>query len=808
MTINQQSEQMDSSNQSEFRTPAQKEKWNKLADIHKELSSMDIEITNSQIVSAMNNLKEMLKRLNYLVDSKQKYNVIFLGGSGEGKSTILNVLIGRDLLPSGKLKAITSTILNIQAKEDNEPEKVVINYNEPADLIKQINELISRVNKKQHENLGTCIEILNTGGDKRTKFENKSSFLKKIENGVHPDEKNYVTAIYNILDTYTLYCKDLENQNLPREYSISNELDKLHELIKNDKKSCLISNITFKINPSESLNEDMVQLLKENICLVDVPGFGSSNPIHEIVTKSYIEDKEPLFVFVIANDPRITNRTSLKALNWVYDNYIEKAKASGNEELLRIVSKCIFMVVNNKLNQINEKDIDDLDEEIRKLISNYTSQYYLHQFKCNGEDPKPYILVTPRPVAYLNKQYKEEDKSDLEFSYEKFAKSLGLSSDTDNIKDRQIIVDKSRIPFLVDQILSFLKDRRVNLQINRAYEYFNSWLEELENSLSSLLENYNYFSREDRAKRVLEGRKKDFQDQLEIIHNQFFVDVGNYNEPVTKFTAKFNSSLDDAKKDITEIGKDFKGKILYKIITEDVDGLQAIQTEMADLGKDINLAIRKNFSIYAEKCANELFVYFDSVLDDEGIKSKMTDITYENKYAHERIASRLANYKVNGTENIYEFYINSFKKDCTEAFRTLMISELLYENKYSAFPQLTMNTISSNNEKEVLTDINDQIDIVIKNVTQLLNDPSDSTLFKRLRKHFFYLYSSLKQNFELEYNMICDLHIIMLSNKPDLVNEILKTDNKHEKELDHLYTVLEEVRRLKEKLSTIKSTEK
>jgi GTP-binding protein EngB required for normal cell division len=815
MTINQQSEKMNYSNQLEFRTPAQKEKWNELADIHKELSSMDIETTNPKIAFAMNNLNKMLNRLSYLVDPKQKYNVVFLGGSGEGKSTILNVLIGRNLLPAGKQIAITSTILNIQAIEDNEPEKVVIDYyNDTTELIEQINGLISQVDINQHESLMTFKYIFNTNEDKRAKYQKEyAPLLRKIWNGVVPNEKDYVATICNIMDSYTLHYKDFENQKLPHEYLIPQELEKLHDLIKNGNEIFLISHITCKIDPSKSSNEDMAQLLKENVCLVDVPGFGSTNPLHEIVTKSYIKDKEPLFIFVIANNPRISDKTSLNTLDWVYYNYIEKTRE--NKEMLHAVSECIFMVVNNKLNQINEEEINDLDMEIRKQISKYTSQYYLHQFKDNGEGPKPYILVTPLPVACINKQYQNSNEErHFNFCCENFAKSLGLISDTDkfdinklSIEARKIILNETKIPLLIEEVLSFLKNKRVNLQINRAYESFNSWLKALDNLISSLLENYDYFSREDRAKRILEEKKVDFQNQLDSIHNQFFENLGKDDESITSFITVFNSSLDKAKIGIKAISEDFKGKKQYEIIIDYINGQEAIQTKLAELGNDINIAIQRNLCIYAEDFANELLVYFDSILDDKGIKSKMVEITYGNEYAHERVASRLNNCTINGIEKTYEFHINSFKKDCIETFRTLIISELLCENKCSAFSQLTMNNISGNDKEKVSNKINNQIDIVLDNVTEILNESSDNALFKKLRRHFFYHYYSLKKNFELEYNIICDLHIITLSNNPNLVNAILKTDSKHENELYQLFTVLSKVKQLREKLSAISSTE-
>ena len=68
------------------------------------------------------------------VDEAQKilaqrhYTLVFFGGTGVGKSTLINALIGRNLLPIGAVTAVTGTIIYIEQAEEGEPESLTLNY--------------------------------------------------------------------------------------------------------------------------------------------------------------------------------------------------------------------------------------------------------------------------------------------------------------------------------------------------------------------------------------------------------------------------------------------------------------------------------------------------------------------------------------------------------------------------------------------------------------------------------------------------------------------------------------------------------
>jgi ABC-type glutathione transport system ATPase component len=68
------------------------------------------------------------------VDEAQKilaqrtYTLVFFGGTGVGKSTLINALLGRNLLPTGAVTAVTGTIVYIEQGENGEAETLTLSY--------------------------------------------------------------------------------------------------------------------------------------------------------------------------------------------------------------------------------------------------------------------------------------------------------------------------------------------------------------------------------------------------------------------------------------------------------------------------------------------------------------------------------------------------------------------------------------------------------------------------------------------------------------------------------------------------------
>ncbi|MBP7591377.1 MAG: dynamin family protein, partial [Chloroflexi bacterium] len=70
----------------------------------------------------------------FSIDEAQKilgqrtYTLVFFGGTGVGKSTLINALLGRNLLPTGAVTAVTGTIVYIEQAEEGQAESLILTY--------------------------------------------------------------------------------------------------------------------------------------------------------------------------------------------------------------------------------------------------------------------------------------------------------------------------------------------------------------------------------------------------------------------------------------------------------------------------------------------------------------------------------------------------------------------------------------------------------------------------------------------------------------------------------------------------------
>ena len=100
---------------------------------------------------AIDNTRDYLIRAvpqaRYSIDEAQKileqrtYTLVFFGGTGVGKSTLINALLGRNLLPTGAVTAVTGTIVYIEQAPANEAESLTLTYWTAAEFAERVRRL-------------------------------------------------------------------------------------------------------------------------------------------------------------------------------------------------------------------------------------------------------------------------------------------------------------------------------------------------------------------------------------------------------------------------------------------------------------------------------------------------------------------------------------------------------------------------------------------------------------------------------------------------------------------------------------------
>ena len=219
-------------------SPAQVENWVSL--------QKTIDHTRDYLIRAV-------PEAQFSIDEAQKilgqrtYTLVFFGGTGVGKSTLINSLLGRNLLPTGAVTAVTGTIVYIEQASEKEAESLVLNYwskNEFAERVRRLCQLAEI----------DGFDITNDG-EREQALEDIKSVLVENEDNAKTERDEYLEILIDCIGSYE------NNKALfkagtppPQNLALENE-DSLRHLREDGFKGSdqrqirLIKSATFKIKP-------------------------------------------------------------------------------------------------------------------------------------------------------------------------------------------------------------------------------------------------------------------------------------------------------------------------------------------------------------------------------------------------------------------------------------------------------------------------------------------------------------------------------------------------------------------------------
>ena len=85
-----------------------------------------IDKTRDFLIRAVPDAQFSIEEAEKILDQRT-YTLVFFGGTGVGKSTLINALMGRNLLPTGAVTAVTGTIVYVEQADEGEAESLVLN---------------------------------------------------------------------------------------------------------------------------------------------------------------------------------------------------------------------------------------------------------------------------------------------------------------------------------------------------------------------------------------------------------------------------------------------------------------------------------------------------------------------------------------------------------------------------------------------------------------------------------------------------------------------------------------------------------
>jgi len=251
------------------------------------------------------------------VDEAQKilaqrtYTLVFFGGTGVGKSTLINALLGRNLLPTGAVTAVTGTIIYIEQADEGESESLVFSYWDRK-------EFASRVRR-----LCQLAEIENFDVTNDAEREQARTLINEMMEEGRDDAKTeqdeYLEILVDCIHTFETKKELFQNGPPPtKSFAIDDEeaLTHLREdgFKGNDKRQIrLIRSATFRIQA----RDDFPNLLMNGyLRIVDVPGLGAGMRLHEAITLEEMKREDAMIVLVTdAGRQRVDEMKSLSSQN-------------------------------------------------------------------------------------------------------------------------------------------------------------------------------------------------------------------------------------------------------------------------------------------------------------------------------------------------------------------------------------------------------------------------------------------------------------------------------------------------------------
>ncbi|GAB4283160.1 MAG: hypothetical protein Kow0080_37160 [Candidatus Promineifilaceae bacterium] len=398
--------------------------------------------------------------------SQRTYSLVFFGGTGVGKSTLINALLGRNLLPTGAVTAVTGTIVYIEQAEEGEAESLVLNYwrkDEFADRVRRLCQLAEL----------PSFDITNDGERDQAR-EDIQAIITENEMAAKTERDEYLEILLDCIASYE-NNKTLYKAETPPPVSLPLDDENALRHLREDgfkgsaeRKIRLIKSAVFRIHPRSNQTN-----LLMNGCLriVDVPGLGAGMKLHEAITLEEMKREDAMIVLVTdAGRQRVDEMKSLSAVNWIKENRLFGLSGADLDE----AASKIFLVVNGgnvrqAFDRLNS-GLPEAELEVKE-VTRYIAPNYWEKYRNRGHN-RPYFLVMTPPAVYVQ----DPDHAPGEFASETerilklFHDQMGNVDLSDPLHPdtREALLALSEVPLLRDRLIEFIKADRVRSQLREA----------------------------------------------------------------------------------------------------------------------------------------------------------------------------------------------------------------------------------------------------------------------------------------------------------------------------------------------------
>ena len=576
----------------------EKEEQSEKTVLNKHIIKRLINISNNILTKSKLDIKKIgniLQNLHTTIDFLDIYNVIFIpfiGEMGSGKSSIINGIIGEDVLPTGDNECTKrGIIIRYLGKNENEinirktyfKEKQLDGQNnyyiETEDYIigkglEQVRGILNDLNHNYNENeedsfyyIRSKIKLFDDLG----LDDSLKRMIYLIDLPGFGTENKFEKYIYlKLMSISNCFIFTVKNSVI-KEKRTQEILNKIFEQTKEQKRiltSKLLQSSLFILNcfNEQKVEDNDIEQTKIDIIKI-IKGF-YSNDKEEIKdvnlcffhAKNYINYCNNYnYFFNIKNSIKLEYRNFVKKNKDIFispENINNKKyKSFGKFLLSQIKSNMPKLSIKSEKN--NNKEIEnDLKETIKILninIKEENSNKICHQFSLGQENIINLNSLKDSNFEELKNKTKSQIKTlnlnmqdELERKIDNIIEKLDIffSNDFSEQKDfKTIEIFSQRINEIKAKLLKIFTDSQ-----EKYSDIINEYQQKIEDSLSQKKENITIYLKQQKYEKIIQDIDEEIKSNLEDLNNK----IKDFLENIYTNTDELNNQIDKTIKDFSE----------------------------------------------------------------------------------------------------------------------------------------------------------------------------------------------------------------------------------------------------------------